>query len=242
MMQFRSFAETDIGPRRRTNEDAYVNRPDLGVWAVADGAGGHQAGDVASAMIRDALDAIPPELDAVALLAEVRARVQDVHESLLAEAEERGPGTILASTAAVLLARGEHYAALWAGDSRVYLLRAGELTCLTHDHSRVQELLDAGLLRPEEAELHPEAHLITRAVGAGEADLTLEKVLGAIEAGDRFLLCSDGLSKVLTGDEIKTALQADRDDAPAARMVHAALAKGAKDNVTAVVVDAMEQM
>nr|WP_294501610.1 protein phosphatase 2C domain-containing protein [uncultured Rhodopila sp.] len=240
MMQFRSFAETDIGPRRRTNEDAYVNRPDLGIWAVADGAGGHQAGDVASAMIRDALETIPTELDAVTLLAEVRSRVQDVHESLLAEAEGRGPGTILASTAAVLLARGEHYAALWAGDSRIYLLRGGGLCCLTHDHSRVQELLDAGLLRPEDAGMHPDAHLITRAVGAGDVTLTLEKVLGGIEVGDRFLLCSDGVSKVLTDEVMAELLQAEGGDAPAARMVHAALENGAKDNVTAVVVDAMQ--
>lgn len=236
MTEFRSFAETDRGTRRDHNEDAYVNRPDLGLWAVADGAGGHQAGDVASAMIRDALDTIPPELDPGTLLVEVRARLQDVHESLQAQASERGEGALLASTAVVLLARGNHYAALWAGDSRIYLLRDTVLLCITHDHSRVQEMVDAGILPAEEAETHPQSNIITRAVGAGSGPVAVDKVIGEIHPGDCFLLCSDGLSKTLSDTEIANQLRESEGVAPAERLMSAALTKGAKDNVTVVVV------
>jgi serine/threonine protein phosphatase Stp1 len=236
MTGFRASAETDPGTRRH-NEDAFVNRPDLGVWAVADGAGGHQAGDVASAMIRDALDGIPQELDAGALLGEVRTRLQDVHQTLLTEAAGRGAGALLASTAVVLLTRGTHYAALWAGDSRIYLFRDAVLSCITHDHSRVQEMVDAGLLEPEKAELHPQANIITRAVGAGSGPVAVDKVIGDIQLGDRFLLCSDGLSKTLSHEEISEQLALEETPSPAERLLAAALAKGAKDNVTAVVVE-----
>lgn len=236
MTGFRCSAETDPGTRRH-NEDAFVSRPDLGVWAVADGAGGHQAGDVASAMIRDALEGIPQELDAGALLGEVRTRLQEVHQTLLAEAAERGAGALLASTAVVLLARGNHYAALWAGDSRIYLFRESVLSCITHDHSRVQEMVDAGLLEPEQAESHPQANVITRAVGAGSDPVAVDKVIGDIQAGDRFLLCSDGLSKTLSHEEISEQLALDESPSPAERLLAAALAKGATDNVTAVVVE-----
>jgi serine/threonine protein phosphatase Stp1 len=240
MTGFRSSAETDPGTRKH-NEDAFVNRPDLGVWAVADGAGGHQAGDVASAMIRDALEAIPPELDAGALLSEVRTRLQDVHQTLLTEAAERGAGALLASTAVVLLTRGNHYAALWAGDSRIYLFRNSVLSCITHDHSRVQEMVDAGLLPPEKAETHPQANVITRAVGAGSGPVVVDKVIGDIHPGDCFLLCSDGLSKTLSDAEIAEQLARVLDQSPAEQLLSAALAKGARDNVTAVVVEVTDQ-
>ncbi len=241
MTAFRSFADTDTGMRRQHNEDCYVNRPDLGLWAVADGAGGHQAGDVASAMIRDALDAITPERDATTLRAEVRARLQEVPDTLRAQAAERGEGAMLASTAVVLLARGKHYAALWAGDSRIYLRRDCVLSRITRDHSRVQEMVDAGILQPDEAETHPQANIITRAVGAGAEPVAVDKVIGDIRPGDCFLLCSDGLSKTLTDDEIATYLSHPEDISPSKRLMAAALLKGASDNVTAVVVEAIAE-
>jgi protein phosphatase/serine/threonine-protein phosphatase Stp1 len=236
MSGFRSFAATHAGARRRHNEDSYVDRPDLGLWAVADGAGGHDAGEVASAMIRDALEAIPPGLDAGGLLAEVRGRLLEVHVALRAEAARRGPGALIASTVVVLLARDGHVAALWAGDSRIYLLRDGVLSQLTRDHSLVQEMVDAGALAAAEAERHPHANVITRAVGAGDEALVLDKVTGTVLPGDQFLLCSDGLSKTLPEAEIAGLLAAAEGVAPTERLILAALAREAGDNVTAVVI------
>ena len=159
-VHLRSWATTNSGPKRKHNEDAYVDRPDLGVWAVADGAGGHHAGEVASGMIRESLEAIPSGLSASELLSEVRTRIEMTHEALRAEAQRRGPDVIIASTVVVMLARNDHFACLWAGDSRAYLLRDGALQqispCLLRcsyrwqDHSRDEF---ARQLRPSGARL-----------------------------------------------------------------------------------------
>src|ERR1039458_3130090 len=153
--RLQSWAMTHPGMKRKHNEDSYVDRPDLGVWVVADGAGGHQAGEVASGMIRESLEAIPPGLSASELLAEVRNRIETTHAALRDLAAQRGPNVMVASTVVVMLARNEYFACLWAGDSRAYLLRDGTLQQITRDHSLVQELVDSGAIRPEEAEGHP---------------------------------------------------------------------------------------
>jgi len=234
----RSSAMTHPGPKRDHNEDAYVDRPDLGIWAVADGAGGHHAGEVASGKIREALEAIPPELSAAELLAEVRERIVQTHEWLRAEAERRGPNVVIASTVVVLLARNDHFACLWAGDSRAYLLRDGEFQQITRDHSLVQELVDSGMIRAEEADHHPRANVITRAVGADLEDFALDKVSGPILAGDRFLLCSDGLSKTLPEAELAVLLGETEGVPPAQSLISEALAMNVTDNVTAVTIEA----
>jgi protein phosphatase/serine/threonine-protein phosphatase Stp1 len=226
------------GMKRKHNEDTYVDRPDLGLWAVADGAGGHHAGEVASGMIRESLEAIPPGLSASELLAEVRMRIEATHEALRNEAERRGPDVVIASTIVVMLARNEHFACLWAGDSRAYLLREGALQQITRDHSLVQELVEAGAIRPEEAEHHPRANVITRAVGAELDDFTLDKVSGRIQPGDRFLLCSDGLCKTVPEHELAVLLGDSAGVPPPQTLVAAALALNASDNVTAVAVEA----
>jgi serine/threonine-protein phosphatase Stp1 len=233
-----SWAMTHPGMKRKHNEDTYVDRPDLGIWAVADGAGGHQAGEVASGMIREALEAIPPGLSASELLAQVRMRIESTHTALRDLAMQRGPDVTVASTIVVLMARGEHFACLWAGDSRVYLLRDGVMQQITRDHSLVQELVDAGAIRPEEAESHPRANVITRAVGADLDDFALDKVSGRLQPGDRFLLCSDGLSKTLPESQLTTLLGARDGVPPPQALVAAALAMNATDNVTAVMVEA----
>ncbi|HTW70243.1 MAG TPA: protein phosphatase 2C domain-containing protein [Acetobacteraceae bacterium] len=237
-VRLRSWAMTHPGPKRKHNEDAYVDRPDIGVWAVADGAGGHHAGEVAAGMIREALEAIPPELSASELLAQVRGRIVQTHEWLRAEAERRGPDVVIASTVVVLLARNEHFACLWAGDSRAYLLRDGALQQITRDHSLVQELVDSGMIRPEEAEHHPRANVITRAVGAELDEFVLDKVSGPIRPGDRFLLCSDGLSKTLPPAELAALLGETDGVPPAESLIAAALAMNVSDNVTAVTIEA----
>jgi len=237
-VHLRSWSMSHPGMKRKHNEDAYVDRPDLGVWAVADGAGGHHAGEVASGMIRESLEAIPPGLSASELLSEVRTRIEATHEALRAEALRRGPDVIIASTVVVMLARNEHFACLWAGDSRAYLLRDGTLQQITRDHSLVQELVESGMIRPEEDENHPRANVITRAVGAELEDFALDKVSGRIQAGDRFLLCSDGLNKTLPDDQLARLLAANEGVPPPQSLIAAALAHNVSDNVTAVAVDA----
>jgi len=228
-----SFAATHPGAVRPRNEDALLDRSDIGLWVIADGAGGHGAGDVASNAIVAALQVVPPGLAAAELLAQVRLRLAAVHQELQEEAARRGPGRILASTVVVMLARGEHFAMLWAGDSRAYLFRQGRLQRVTKDHSLVQELVDQGALREEEAESHPQANVITRAIGA-TGELELDKVSGRIIEGDRYLLCTDGLFKAMPEADI-TAMLAGGADAEA--IVREAVGRGARDNVSAIGVD-----
>jgi len=233
--QFRSCAATHAGLVRTRNEDNFVNRPDLGIWAVADGAGGHQAGEVASRMVTDAVSGGPSGLGAAELLSEVRLRIGQAHDNIRAEATRRGAQAILATTIVALLVHREHFACLWAGDSRAYLLRAGKLSLVTHDHSLVQELVDAGALSPEEALAHPRSNVITRAVGADVSALQLDKKSDRLRFGDRFLLCSDGLSKTVPEGDI-TRLLATDEGSPAEALIAAALGCGADDNVTAVTI------
>ena len=235
--RFRSWGATHCGAVRTYNEDAFVNRPDLGLWVVADGAGGHEAGAVASGEVVRVLELLPPGLPAVDMLAAVRAQLDAAHAHLRAEAARRGPDAVIATTVVVLLARDDHFACLWAGDSRAYLLRDGHIVQVTRDHSLVQDLVDSGVITMAEAERHPHANVITRAVGV-DGTLELEKRSGELRPGDRLLVCSDGLTKCLPDLDIGAMLAAD-EDTPAERMVLAALAAKVNDNVTAVAVQVL---
>lgn len=226
-----SWVATHVGTVRKHNEDSFVDRGDLGLWAVADGAGGHARGDVASRMVADALNGVPPDLSATEMLAEVRQRMTDTNAALrLAESG----AAISASTVVILIARHDHFACLWAGDSRAYLLRDGVMTQVTRDHSLVQELVDAGHISAEEAETHPNANVITRAIGSDD-ELELDKVTDRLLPGDRFLLCSDGLCKTLPEALLGRLLATPV--GPADLLIAATLEHRGRDNVTAVVVD-----
>lgn len=220
------------GTVRARNEDAFVVRGDIGLWAVADGAGGHDDGDVASSAAVAALAAIPASLSAAEVLAQVRLRLGDVHTELQRRAACSASGDSTATTVVVVLARGDHFACLWAGDSRAYLLRKGTLSQVTHDHSLVQELVDAGMIAPDEAEGHPQANVITRAVGAPDT-LQLDKVSGRLLPGDLLLLCTDGLFKAVPESEIANLLTSGGGPE---QLLDCALRAGARDNVTALVV------
>ena len=237
--RLRSWSASHAGTKRSHNEDAFVDRPDMGMFAVADGAGGHQAGEVASGMIAEALEAIPSDLSAAELLAEVRLAIERTHVALREEAARRGPDVVVASTVVVMLARGDHFACLWAGDSRAYLLRGGVLRQITRDHSLVQELLDAGTIGPDEAINHPRGNVITRAVGAEVDDFVLDKVSDRLVPGDRFLLCSDGLCKTVPEDQLAELLAPQNGTSPSESLVEAALVLQVTDNVTAVAVEAI---
>ncbi len=224
-----SFA-THPGAVRKRNEDSVVHRPEIGLWAVADGAGGHGAGDVASQAVAAGLCAIRSGLSASELLSEVRLSLAASHAHLQQEAATGGGNRIIATTIVTLMARHGHFACLWAGDSRAYLLRDGVLQRVTRDHSLVQEMVDQGALTEEEAESHPQANVILRAVGAA-GDLVLDKVSGRLARGDRLMLCSDGLFKTVPEAEIATLLAEARE---ASELVDLAVARGARDNVSAV--------
>ena len=159
------------------------------------------------------------------------------HNTLRAS-EDDGNHVISASTVVVLIARGDHFACLWAGDSRAYLVRDGSMSQITKDHSLVQELVDAGAITAEEAETHPSANVITRAVGS-DGELVLDKVTSVMLPGDRFLLCSDGLCKTVPDTEIAALMATTGPGGPTELLISAALMHRGRDNVTAVAVEVL---
>lgn len=233
--RFEGWAATHVGTVRQSNQDAFLMRPEIGLWAVADGAGGHGGGEIASAAVAEALRALPKGLSAGELLARVRAALAETNAALRQEAAMRGPRALLASTVVVLLVREAHFACLWAGDSRCYLWRAGVLSCLTRDHSLVQDLIDRGEISEAAAEHHPQANVVTRAVGADDG-FCLDKTTGIIQPGDVFVLVSDGVSKAVGPAVLAETLAAAEGQALADALIALAMTRGSTDNVTAVVV------
>jgi serine/threonine protein phosphatase PrpC len=229
-----STARTDVGMVRQHNEDACMARPDLGLWAVADGMGGHAAGDIASGMIIERLSGLSLEPRLGHAVDEIETILEDVNSALRALAITREASTI-GSTVVSLLIRGAHAVCLWAGDSRIYRVRDGQLEQLTQDHALVADLVDRGVLTAAQAANHPQSNLVTRAVGAADA-LKLDVEIVAISAGDQFILCSDGLDKELSDQEIRDAVINHRPNEIADALVELALARGSRDNVTVVAV------
>ena len=228
-----SGARTDVGPVRSRNEDAYLVQPQRGLWAVADGMGGHAFGDLASRAVVDALAALPPPRDIADFIASARASLGHVNQALRASALERHV-PVIGSTVVALLACGRDTASLWAGDSRIYLYRQGRLQQLTRDHSQAEELKARGA---DPAAVAVSANMITRAIGAAEA-IEFDVTPLVARDGDVFLLCSDGLSNPVDEQAIATVLANADSERAAQELVSMALANGGRDNVTAVVVRA----
>ena len=216
------------------NEDRVLDRPEAGLWAVADGMGGHRDGDVAASHLVEALASLAPEASGYGRLQEAARRVGCLNTELFGRRGRDGP---VGSTLVLLLVYEAHYACLWAGDSRAYRLRDGGITAITRDHSLVQELVEAGVICDSARRTHPGAHVITRAVGA-KPELELEHRFGPIEAGDTFILCSDGLSGCLRDQDIAAAIQPLDLAASADRLLTAALEEGAPDNISFVLIGA----
>jgi serine/threonine protein phosphatase PrpC len=229
IVRFESVARTHVGCRRKINEDAMLVRTDQGLWAVADGMGGHDAGEVASALIVELLEASSGEG-----AAGVAAALSEANRRLWAMAGTGPHARIIGSTVVALVAVGESFACLWAGDSRAYLSRGGVLRQLTHDHSLVQELVDAGDLEPAAAANHPNANIITRAVGARQ-ELSLDEVKAEIAVGDVLLLASDGLTRLLSDGEILAGLKAPDLEVLADQWIKTCLERKAPDNVTFII-------
>jgi serine/threonine protein phosphatase PrpC len=221
--RFRSFGVSDVGRVRSVNQDSFLERTDVGLWVVADGLGGHSRGEVASRMVCDALADFAPTASFEDMIDAAGSRIGEVNTHLVRESErsdERSGSTVVA-----LLARGTRYAVVWAGDSRVYRHSNGRLQQVTRDHSVGADA--SGRV----------STAITRAVGA-EPDLELETVRGRVSAGDRFLLCSDGLTRTLSDDQIQRWLELPDARASVEGLLKATLDAGAPDNVTVVVVEA----
>lgn len=229
-----SASRTDVGRVRALNEDACLDLPQKGLWAVADGMGGHTAGDLASGMIVRSLGGLAVPNTLTSYLATARGTLQTVNHQLREEAARRAV-RMIGSTVAVLMARGREFGWLWAGDSRIYLYRDAQLEPLTTDHSYVAELQAQGHLSAEAARHHPSQHLITRAVGAADW-LDLDEGRIVVRDGDLFLLCSDGLSNEVQVPGIVRALEGGDCQQATETLVEMALQAGGRDNITAVVV------
>ncbi|WP_193222326.1 PP2C family protein-serine/threonine phosphatase [Alkalilimnicola sp. S0819] len=216
--QLLSVAGSHPGYRRPHNEDAVLARPEAGLWAVADGMGGHSHGGLASRQLAEALSTLAARWRGARLLAGIPPALAAANRSLLARAREQGGGCIIGSTVVVLALAADRFHCLWAGDSRAYLWRRGILHRLTEDHRTPG---DGGRL--------------TRAVGA-EAELVLDARAGSLYRGDLFLLCSDGLCGLLDERRIAEVLARERPPNYVSALIRATLERGAPDNVSCVVV------
>jgi len=228
-LQFRSAAATDVGRARLNNEDGFVERPEVGLWAVADGLGGHTHGEVASRMVCDALMDFQPDHSFDATVAAARARLEAVNDHLLRSSEDTLLTSRSGSTVVMLFARGPQAAILWAGDSRIYRWRAGRLEQLSRDHKLDEETIGGGPAQ--------ESNIITRAVGVQPA-LSLDLYRDTVRAADRFLLCSDGLTRVVPEPQISAWLGHRDIRAATDGLIKATLDAGAPDNVTVLIVEA----
>lgn len=228
-------ATSHVGRVRKINEDSILSLPDQRIWIVADGMGGHEAGDFASQTIIESAAMIPPDMPPGDLMRALRQSILTAHDQIHVAAETRFRATV-GSTVVALILTDTHFVVFWAGDSRIYLLRDGTISMLTTDHSVVGEFVAAGEMTWDEAEHHPQANAITRAVGVGET-LNLDKVRGEVVPGDRFLLCSDGLTKYAGFKTLETMLKNEPIETVADKLQSYALASGGGDNVSIIVVD-----
>lgn len=233
---FETATLTDVGCVRKVNEDSMLALPDSGLWLVADGMGGHAAGDFASQSIVGEMQTVGVPGGAVDLRARFMERLTRANSRILQHAAELGNGTIGSTVAALLIQQG-HYACIWSGDSRVYRLRGGVLTQTTRDHTEVRALLDAGTITAAEAEAWPRKNVITRAIGVSR-EPECDMIEGVLADKDVFLLCSDGLTEYFHDDELERVMQQHgaQLEALCAQLVQTALERGGKDNVTVVAV------
>jgi len=255
MGRLRWAVATHPGLRRDSNEDAYAARPDLGLFLVADGMGGHAAGEVASKITAETIEAFTHDtrardtnrtwpfpfepslsVDANRLKAAFRLANRQVAQRMESQQELRGMAT---TASAVILdeapERGARAAIGHVGDSRVYLYRGGELRQLTEDHSWVGEQIRSGVMSDADARRHPWRNVVTRAISGG-ADPEVDVIETAFEPGDRLLLCSDGLSGVVSPEEMGRIVSGDGLDEACEALVAAANAAGGPDNITAVLI------
>ncbi len=238
-MRFSCAARTDVGVVRSGNEDTYLMENDRGLFVVADGMGGHAAGEVASEMAATLVSqnftpsrGMSDDELMAQMVSAIRAANGAIFDRTLSEQDKRGMGTTV--TAMKLLPR--RYLIGQVGDSRAYILRGGTFTQITKDHSYVQEQVDAGRLSPEEARVHPYANVITRCVGSS-GDVVPDLYVGTLEAGDLVLLASDGLSGMVEDEDLQAILEAGGSlEELVDQMIAEANRRGGLDNITVILV------
>ncbi|MAR91410.1 MAG: protein phosphatase 2C domain-containing protein [Pseudomonadota bacterium] len=230
-----SSAATHCGAVRNMNEDAFLNRNNDGLWVVADGMGGHEAGEVASEMITASLGRVDVSQPLADVVDAIEDTLLEVHHKIRTYSRTHCEGRTMGSTVVSLFVREAVGVCLWAGDSRLYRYRNGELQRVSEDHSQVNEMLARGMISEQEAVDHPASNVITRAVGASET-LYVDVTLVELQPGDRYLLCSDGLYGALTEAEIARHLETADVTRATGELIENSLAAGARDNVTVVVV------
>ena len=233
---FETAALTDVGCVREINEDSILTTPESGVWLVADGMGGHSAGDFASQTIAAEMATIGIPGDAVDLHARFMDRLHRANAAILQHAAAMDGGTV-GSTIAALLASQGHYACIWSGDSRIYRLRGTVLTQITQDHTEVRALLEAGTITQAQAESWPRKNVITQAIGVTPVP-ECGMLEGSIADKDIFLICSDGLTEYFHNDELERVMNAAAGDLEGlcSELVEAVRQRGGKDNVSVVTV------
>ena len=240
MLEIACGVATDPGTHRTINEDSHFVASRLA--AVADGMGGHAAGEVASCIVVERLELLATSASSISpdeLLAAIADANQHILDEATAEPSRHGMGTTLAGVGVASIGGSDHWVVFNVGDSRVYQLTETSLSQLTIDHSEVEELVAAGVLTEGEARVDPRRNIVTRSLGTDPAPQADVWVFPPTP-GERFLVCSDGLTLEMTDDQISRILRGQRDPQRAAdELVTGAVAAGGRDNVTVVVVDAV---
>jgi serine/threonine protein phosphatase PrpC len=237
LFTFDTGAATHEGCVRDHNEDSFLARPAAGLWLVADGMGGHKAGDFASRAIARSAQWTGIPNSALDLKTRFVDRLIIAHDEIRRQSEKLNGATV-GATLVTLLAYEQHFACIWSGDSRIYLLRDGALQQMTTDHTEAMELLREGAISEEEAANWPRKNVITRAIGVTDKPMTDENY-GVLQVGDAFLLCSDGLTGHVSDEEIADMMLRPGAQEICDRLIELTLSRGAKDNVTVLVVRVM---
>jgi serine/threonine protein phosphatase PrpC len=222
---------THTGLVRELNEDSHLATPELGLWIIADGMGGHDAGEVASGIaIREIAQSIRQGLP-------LTEAIESAHQAIQTAAQQHGETVDMGSTVVAVKLNGRMYEIAWVGDSRAYLWN-GALRQLTTDHSYVQLMLNAGMITEDEIPNHPARNIISQGLGVGGlngADIQVDSVSGELVENETLLLCSDGLNGEITDDCIAEILsETANNQARVDRLIQAALEAGGKDNVTVI--------
>lgn len=227
-----SCARSDVGRVRKVNEDACLERAEEGLWVVADGMGGHAAGDVASGMIVEEMGKVELSRPLSAVVTDVETRLMEVNNRLREMASSKNISTIGSTFAAIAIVGG-YGVAMWVGDSRVYRVRDGKIVTVSQDHAFVEDLVEKGILSREDAASHPQSNLVTRAVGAQD-HVKMDLEIFELEHEDTYVLCSDGLDKELSDEEIADLAINQPAEQLGDALVDEALERGARDNVTVI--------
>lgn len=233
-LSWSSFAQTNVGRVRKINEDSFLDMPTQGLWAVADGMGGLSAGDVASQYLVKKLGQFKTADSLANSINQIESLILEANKDLKQMGADLGSGKSMGTTVAALFADDDHAIILWAGDSRIYRYRDGELLRLSEDHSFVEELVRIGVLSPEDAESHPASNIVSRAVGVEDKLLVDVEYFKAVP-NDIYILCSDGLFKELSEGNIKSQIVNDLPEC-CENLVTSAVAAGGGDNISVIAI------